>query len=112
MIFFLIFQDIKEGLLATLDRWSGFLSLTIIGGERLCKYGKYTVDISFAPETNSVFCPGIERADHDIRPLDDVVVMYQGRVVGVGKANLCGEEMERSGKGLGVSLRHRRAEDV
>jgi archaeosine synthase len=95
-------------LLATFDRYSGFLALSLKGGERLHSTGIYTVELSFKPDTGSVFCTGIDKADHAIRPRDEVIATYGGKVVGVGKAQLSGVELERSKKGLGLTLRHRR----
>ncbi|MFQ5800988.1 MAG: PUA domain-containing protein, partial [Candidatus Hydrothermarchaeales archaeon] len=100
--------DEKEKLVATIDRSSGFLALSLRGAERLSSFGRYIVEVSFNPETNSIFCSGIEGADPLIRPWDETIVKYRGEVVGVGKAVLSGEEMERAKKGLGVTLRHRR----
>jgi archaeosine synthase len=101
-------QNEKGELLATIDRYSGFLALSLKGGERLHSTGRYIVELSFKPESGSVFCVGIDRADYAIRPKDEVIATYRGRVVGVGKAVLSGVELERAKKGLGLTLRHRR----
>jgi archaeosine synthase len=103
---FQVFDKMGE-LIATFDRDSGFLALTLRGATRLQLLGSYIVEISFKPETNSIFCVGIEKADPNIRPKDEVIVMYKGIVVGVGKAILSGFEMEKADKGLGITLRHR-----
>lgn len=87
---------------------SGFLVLSLAGGKLLKEYGKYLVEISFRPATNSIFCAGINKADREIRPGDEAIVIYEGEVVGVGKAVLSGEEMVRAKKGLAISLRHLR----
>ncbi len=86
----------------------GYLSLTLEGGELLKNFGKYLVEISFFPETNSIFCVGVTSADEDIRPNDEVIVLYNDKVVGVGRALLSGEEMVKARKGLAIALRHRR----
>jgi archaeosine synthase len=103
---FQVLDKIGE-LIATFDRNSGFLALTVRGATRLQPFGRYIVELSFKPETNSIFCVGIEKADPIIRPKDEVIVTYKGGVVGVGKAVLSGFEMERAYKGLGITLRHR-----
>jgi archaeosine synthase len=92
---------------AAINPGDGLLALTLRGGELLAKHGKYLVDISFEPKTNSVFCVGVEKAGGEIRPGDEVIVVYDD-VVGVGKALLNGPEMKRAEKGLALKLRHRR----
>jgi archaeosine synthase len=96
------------GLVATVDRNSGYISLSLEGAKRLYHYGRYTAELSFEPETSSIFSIGVEKSDHDIRPKDEVIAIYRDEVVGVGKAALSGAEMERAKKGLAISLRHRR----
>ncbi|RMF91009.1 MAG: hypothetical protein D6733_02415 [Methanobacteriota archaeon] len=99
----------EEGrLIATMDRRAGLLALGLEGAERLRGSGRYTVELSFKPETNSIFTVGIERADPIIRPKDEVAVLYEDEVVGVGRSLLSGVELERAEKGLGITLRHRR----
>lgn len=93
---------------AAINPVDGLLALTLRGGELLEEHGKYLVEISFKPETNSVFCTGVEKAGEEIRPGDEVILVYNGEVVGVGKAVLSGGEMRRAVKGLAVKLRHRR----
>ncbi|MFH1774476.1 MAG: DUF5591 domain-containing protein [Methanobacteriota archaeon] len=86
---------------------NGFLVLSLLGGKLLGEYEKYSVEISFKPTTNSIFCVGVDEADKDIRPAGEVIVIHGREVVGVGKAMLSGVEMVRAKKGLAVSLRHR-----
>ena len=101
-------QDKEGELIATIDRCSGYLALSLKGAELLQSNGRYLVELSFKPETANVFCAGIEKADRVIRPRDEVIATYNGEVVGVGKAALSGIEMERAEKGLGLTLRHRK----
>jgi archaeosine synthase len=100
-------SDSAGALIATFDRDSGFLALSLKGAERLFAFGRYVVKLSFKPETGSIFCAGIEGADSSIRPRDEVIATYKGTVIGSGKAVLSGTEMERAHKGLGIMLRHR-----
>ncbi len=93
--------------IATINK-HGYLSLTLRGGELLKEFGRYIVEVSFFPNTDNIFCVGIERADHRIRPNDEVIVVYNDTVVGVGRSVLCGDELERSTRGLGVVLRHKK----
>ncbi len=101
-------NDSSGELIATFDRDSGFLALSLRGAERLFAFGRYIVQLSFNPETSSIFCTGIEKADNEIRPRDEVIVTYEGEVIGCGKAVLSGNEMQKADKGLGIKLRHRR----
>ncbi|MFQ5815879.1 MAG: DUF5591 domain-containing protein [Candidatus Hydrothermarchaeaceae archaeon] len=86
---------------------NGYLALTLAGGRLLKEYGNNWVEVSFKPETNSIFAVGIENADLGIRPNDEVVVLYGDEVAGVGRAVLNGSEMTRAKRGLAVQLRHR-----
>ncbi len=93
--------------IAAVNPQTGYLALTLAGAEMLRPYGKHLVELSFAPETNSIFSVGVEKADEEIRPGDEVIVLYGDKLVGVGKARLSGSEMERSKRGLAIELRHR-----
>ncbi|MEE8402647.1 MAG: PUA domain-containing protein, partial [Candidatus Hydrothermarchaeaceae archaeon] len=72
------------------------------------EFGRCLVEVSFTPETNSIFSVGVEAADERIRPGDEVIVVRDSEVAGVGRAALNGAEMVRVKKGLAVALRHRR----
>jgi archaeosine synthase len=93
---------------AALNPINGLLALTLRGGDLLKEYGKYLVNISFEPKTDSIFCVGVDKAGMEIRPGDEVIVIHDGDLVGVGKSLLNGLEMTRAGKGLAVKLRHRK----
>jgi archaeosine synthase len=101
-----VFYDGEQ--VAAFNPGSGLLALTLRGAEMLQGYGKYLVRVSFRPRSNSLFCAGIEEAGEEIRPADEVIVVYKDEVVGVGRAVLSGVEMTEARKGLGVKLRHRR----
>ena len=93
--------------LALLNMDHGLFRLNLEGGEILKDLGINIVEIDFNLETNTVFAPGIEKADHNIIPNDEVVVVKDDEVVGVGKAILTGREMEECGNGIGVKIKHR-----
>lgn len=93
---------------AAVNRGTGYLALTLKGGEMLREFGAHIVEISFKPESNSIFSVGVGGADENIRPGDEVIVVYKDKVAGVGKAALNGAEMARAKKGLALELRHRR----
>lgn len=54
-----------------------------------------------------LFCVGIEDADDDIRPGDEVVIMRNGRMVASGKALLPGHMMARMHRGKAVKVKKR-----
>lgn len=93
--------------LALLNKDYGLYRLNLEGGENLRNLGIHIVNIDFDLQTNTVFAPGIESADHSIIPNDEVVVVRDDTVVGVGKAVMTGREMEECGNGIGVKLKHR-----
>ncbi len=93
--------------IAAINPQTGCLAISIEGGRLLKEYGRHLVDVSFKPGTNSIFSVGVDGADPGIRPGDEVIVIYEDEVVGVGKAHLNGEEMVRAKKGLAIELRHR-----
>lgn len=93
--------------LATLSFETGLYSLNLKGGEKLKEIGVNWVEIDFDMKTNTLFNPGVINADPNIIPKDEVVILKDNDVVGVGKAVLSGEEMIKSTKGVGVRVRHR-----
>lgn len=93
--------------LAMLNQDVGLYRLNLYGGEILKDLNIHIVNIDFDLETNTVFAPGIKKADHNIIPNDEVVVVKDNEVVGVGKAILTGREMEQCHNGIGVKIKHR-----
>ena len=93
--------------IATLSFDTGLYSLNLKGGELLKDIGTNWVEIDFEMKTNTLFAPGILNADPGIVPRDEVVILRNDEVVGVGKAVLCGDEMKKATKGVGVRVRHR-----
>ncbi len=93
--------------LALLNKDYGLFRLNLAGGEILKDLGIHIVNIDFDLNTNTVFAPGIEKTDHKIVPNDEVVVVRDDTVVGVGKAVMTGREMEECSNGIGVKLKHR-----
>ena len=100
-----ILSDGKQ--LALLNKAHGLFRLNLPGGEILKDLDINIVNIDFDLETNTVFAPGIQKADHNIIPNDEVVVVKDDEVVGVGKAILTGREMEECNNGIGVKIKHR-----
>ena len=93
--------------LALLNKDHGLFRLNLPGGEILKDLGIHVVNIDFDLNTNTVFAPGIKKADHNIIPNDEVVVVRNDTVVGVGRAVMTGREMEECSNGIGVKLKHR-----
>ena len=94
--------------IALLNRDTGLYSLRLAGGEKLLELGLKVVEIDFNLETNTVFAPGVSKADKTIIPKDEVVVVRNDEVVGVGKAVLTGEEMEIATNGVAVRIKDRK----
>lgn len=93
--------------LALLNKNYGLYRLKLAGGEILKELNINIVNIDFDLETNTVFAPGIGKASHNIIPNDEVVVIKDNEIVGVGKAVLTGREMEECENGVGVKIKHR-----
>ena len=85
----------------------GFISLTMNGAERLKESGKYWIKIydDFTLK-GSLFSPGIKDADESIRIGDEVIILKNKDLVGVGVALMNGKEMIESNKGEAVKTRH------
>ena len=81
--------------------------LNLPGGEILKDLGIHVINIDFDLQTNTVFAPGVEKADPKIIPNDEVVIVREDTVVGVGKAVMTGREMEECNNGIAVKLKHR-----
>ena len=86
----------------------GIISLTMAGSERISKLNKYKVEIydDFSLE-GSVFAPGIKNADSSIRIGDEVIIIQDKKLRGVGVAKLNGNEMMKLNYGEAVKIRHK-----
>ncbi|ASJ02115.1 RNA-binding protein [Thermococcus profundus] len=85
----------------------GVISVTPFGMQRIYDaLNSYWVKVDFELR-GDVFAVGVEEADPVIRPDDIVGIIRDGKVVGVGKAVLSGEEMVRTRKGVAVKVRKR-----
>ena len=108
----------KGLLLATLRASDGLFSLTIHGAKRLEGFlgDRHKVVVSeeaapFVARGRSVFAKHVLRADPDIRPGDEVLVVGpDGRLLAVGKALLTGCEMLFFRRGVAVKVRAGSAE--
>ncbi|MEM2466516.1 MAG: PUA domain-containing protein [Candidatus Bathyarchaeia archaeon] len=100
--------------LATMRPMDGLFSLSIEGAKRILESGVpakclVTVknDVSkFIAEGGDVFAVHVLKADDEIRPKDEVIVVNErGEVLAVGKALLSGEEMTAFKVGVAVKVR-------
>lgn len=84
---------------------NGTIALSIEGARRLLPQGGYVVEIGDFVPKGDVLAPGVARADEQIRPGDEVIVMGE-KAFGVGRAKMSGWEMIESTRGIAVELRH------
>jgi archaeosine synthase len=86
----------------------GVLSLTLEGAKALAAHRTKRVFIGdFRPKgTSTLFAVGVEGADPDVRPGDEVVVLHKDEVRGCGVAHMSGEAMTHLKRGIAVTLRH------
>ncbi|QLC49007.1 DUF5591 domain-containing protein [Methanolobus zinderi] len=98
-----IFEGKKQ--LVTLIPQYGTLAVTIEGAERMIESGKYIVEIDDFVPRGSLLAPGVIKADPQIRPGDEVFVSGK-KAICVGRTAMSGTEMQESGRGVAVDLRH------
>ena len=91
--------------LITLIPQYGTLAITIEGAKALVGQGRYIVKIDDFVPRGSLLAPGVIDADPLIRPNDEVIITGE-RAIAVGRANMNGDEMRRSSRGVAVDLRH------
>jgi len=100
--------------LATLRPTDGLFSLSIEGAKRIVENkapARYMVTIKdgvskFVAEGGDVFAMHVVKADKEIRPKDEVIVVNEkGEVLAVGRAVLSGDEMTAFKTGVAVKVR-------
>lgn len=100
--------------LATLRPTDGSFSLSITGAKRIAEnrdsakcFVTVKDDVSkFIAEGSDVFAVHVLKADDEIRPKDEVIVVNEsGEVLAVGRAVLSGEEMKAFKTGVAVKVR-------
>ena len=84
----------------------GLISLTLHGAEILQKENIFQAEIDDFQPKGSVFAVGVKDADKKIAPEDEVIVVHEGELRGVGPATMSGEEMKDAEAGEAVRLRH------
>ncbi len=98
-----IFAGKKQ--LVTLIPQYGTLAVTIDGTELMVPSGNYQVRIDDFVPKGSLLAPGVIGADPLIRPGDEVFICGE-KALCVGRAIMSGTEMQRSGRGIAIDLRH------
>jgi archaeosine synthase len=99
-----ILRDKKQLGMLVGDR--GLISMTLEGAKILASENTYRVKIDdFIPKGN-IFAVGVLDADPEIRIGDDVVVLREEELVGVGVALMNPREMKESQRGEAVHTRH------
>ncbi|WP_406656066.1 archaeosine synthase subunit alpha [Methanolobus sp. ZRKC2] len=91
--------------LVTLIPQYGTLALTIAGAEIMISSRRYVVKIDDFVPRGSLLAPGVTKADPLIRPGDEVFVSGE-KATCVGRAAMSGTEMQESGRGVAIDLRH------
>ncbi|UCE37211.1 MAG: DUF5591 domain-containing protein [Thermoplasmata archaeon] len=84
----------------------GMISLTLEGGKILAEENSYRVKIHDFQPKGSIFAVGVKDSDDEIRIGDDVVVLRDNELVGVGVAQMNPDEMIESERGEAVRIRH------
>lgn len=110
--------SLKGKLLATLRPTDGMLSLTGEGANRLIHTNDAHLQVwvseeatSFVANGKSVFAKHVIKADKEIRPQSEALVLGEAnRLLAVGKAVLAGNEMRLFRKGVAVRVRRGTAE--
>lgn len=85
----------------------GMISLTLDGARVLAELKLNVVEMGDFDLTGSLFAVGLVAADERIRPGDEVVIMRNGELAGVGVSLMSGREMADSKRGEAVKVRHK-----
>jgi predicted RNA-binding protein (TIGR00451 family) len=101
--------------LATLRPTDGLFSLSIVGARRIAEnagsaecFVTVQNDVSkFIAKGGDVFAVHVVKADDEIRPKSEVIVVDEsGKVLAVGRAVLSSKEMKAFKVGVAVKVRH------
>lgn len=101
---FFIKRDNKLVQICSINPETGLYVLTYEGGRLLGKVN--WVEVNFKVKKGALFPPGFEDCDENISVRDEVVIIYEEEVVGVGRSILNGSEMKRAERGRLVNIRH------
>jgi archaeosine synthase len=94
--------------LGMITKERGLISLTLAGSKKLFDSKNHWVEIydDFTLK-GSVLAPGVKNADSSIRIGEEVIVIKNNKLIGVGVAEMNGEEMIKLNYGVAVKVRHR-----
>ncbi|UXM85065.1 DUF5591 domain-containing protein [Methanococcus aeolicus] len=90
--------------ICSLNYENGLFVLTYDGGKLLGK-NKW-VEVNFKAKKGSLFAPGFKDCDENISVGDEIVIIYEGEVIGVGRASMSGAEMKKAKNGALLNIRH------
>jgi len=97
----------EEKQIAMLNPERGGFSLTLAGGERLHEIRTFDVEIDFTPENEgTIFVKGVKRAGESIREGDEVCIVKDDKLIGVGVAVMGSLDMSSARSGAAVKVRH------
>ncbi|MCX6650619.1 MAG: DUF5591 domain-containing protein [Methanomassiliicoccales archaeon] len=85
----------------------GMISLTLEGAESILPLMPKVVMGDFELK-GSLFAVGVQEADSRIRAGEEVAIIHNGQLAGVGVANMSGKEMTEMRRGEAVKVRHKR----
>ncbi|MBA2867972.1 archaeosine synthase subunit alpha [Methanococcus maripaludis] len=83
---------------------NGLFVLTSQGGELLGKTN--WVEVDFNVKKGSLFAPGFKDADEAVSVNDEVIIVKDNEILGVGRALMGGKEMKKATHGVLVNIRH------
>ena len=101
---FFVKQNNKLVQICSLNEENGLLVLTYDGGNLLGKTN--WVEVDFKVKKGSLFAPGFKDCDENISVNDELVIIYDGKVIGVGRALMSGLEMKKAKHGSLANIRH------
>ncbi len=102
---FFIKKDGKQIQICSLNEENGLFVLTADAGELLGKVN--WVEVNFeVKKGGSLFAPGFKDCDENISVNDEVVIVKDDKVIGVGRALMSGAEMKKAKHGALVNIRH------
>ena len=90
--------------ICSLNEENGLFVLTYDGGNLLGKVN--WVEVNFKVKKGSLFAPGFKNCDENISVNDEIVIIYDGKVIGVGRALMSGLEMKKAKHGALATIRH------
>ena len=90
--------------ICSLNYENGLFVLTYDGGKLLGK-NKW-VEVNFKAKKGSLFAPGFKDCDETISVGDEIVIIYEDEILGVGRASMSGAEMKKARNGALLNIRH------